>query len=136
MHHEPICRRRTRETKLHGREARADAAQHLALVHAAVLEHDLVGALAGQHGDGARHHQALGALVDQEGGDAAARAEVGIGHRHDDGEVGLGDAADPDLAAVDHPVVAVLHRLGLHAGGIAARTRLEIAMADVVSPAA
>ncbi len=47
-----------------------------------------------------------------------------IGHRHDDGEVGLGDAADPDLAAVDHPVIAVLHRLGLHAGGIAARARL------------
>ena len=98
------------EAKLHGREARADPAQHLALVHAAVLEHDLVGALAGQHRDGARDHQALGALVDQEGGDAAARAAFGIGHRHDDGEVGLGDAADPDLAAVDHPVVAVLHR--------------------------
>ena len=52
------------------------------------------------------------------------RAEVGIGHRHDDGEVGLGDAADPNLAAVDHPVGAILDRLGLHAGGIAARTRL------------
>ena len=50
--------------------------------------------------------------------------EVGIGHRHDDGEVGLGDAADPDLAAVDHPVGAVLDRLGLHAGRITARARL------------
>ena len=112
------------EAELHRREAGADLAQHLALGHAAILEHDLVGALSGQHRNRARHDQALGALVDQEGGDAAPGAERGVGHRHGDGEVGLGDAADPDLAAVDHPVVAVLHRPGLHAGRIAAGARL------------
>ena len=44
-----------------------------------------------------------------------------VGHRHQDGEVGVGGAADPDLAAVDHPVVAVAFTArGHHAGGIAA----------------
>ena len=38
----------------------------------------------------AQHVEAGRALVDQEGGDAAARALFLVGHRHQDGEVGVG----------------------------------------------
>jgi hypothetical protein len=56
--------------------------------------------------------------------DAAAGTLGLVGDRHQDGEVGIADAADPDLAAVDHPVGAVAHRARGHARGIAARTGL------------
>ena len=47
-----------------------------------------------------------------------------VGHRHQDGEIGFRGAADPDLAAVDDPVVAVAFGAGRHAGRIGARARL------------
>ena len=59
------------------------------------------------------------ALLDDEGGDAALpRIVADAGH--DDDEIGGARIADPDLAAVQHPLVALQHRAGLHGGGIAA----------------
>ena len=119
MHHDPICSRRTVRAKLHRRVALALNPQQLTGGNAAVLEHELVGALAAQHRDLALDNEAPGAALDDEGGDSiSALAFTGAGH--DDDEVGLRHPADPDLAAVDHPVPAVPDRSRGHPGRIAA----------------
>ena len=67
------------------------------------------------------HGEALGALVDEEGGDQLLRAARGLflARRHeDDGEAGDVGMADEMLGAVQHPVVAVLPRAGLHAAQV------------------
>ena len=76
--------------------------------------------MAADHRDAAKHVESRGALVDQKCRDAAARAFGLVGHRHQDGEIGVLGAADPDLAAVDHPFVAVANRAGDHRSRIGA----------------
>jgi hypothetical protein len=59
--------------------------------------------------DGKARH----ALLDQEGGDAPAarlRRGLGIDHQH----VGMAAVGDPELGAVEPPLVADLFRLQLH----------------------
>ncbi len=116
--------RRVESRKLHRRKAVAVLAEQLRGGHAAILEHDFVGVEAADHRNLAHNVEAGRALVDEKGGDAAAHAEGLVGDGHEDGEVGFGDAADPDFAAVDYPVVAVALGAGFHRGRIAAGARL------------
>ena len=103
------------QAQLHRRVALALDAQQLGGGDAAILEHELVGALAAEHRDFALDDEAFGAALDDEGGDALGALAL-AGARHDDDEVGLRHPANPDLAAVDDPVAAVLHRARGHAG--------------------
>ncbi len=93
-----------RKPDLHRREAVSFLAEQLRFRHAAIFQRDFVGEMAADHRDSSQHVEAGRALVDQERRDAAARAFALVGDRHQDGEVGFARAADPDLAAVDHPV--------------------------------
>ena len=110
---------------LHRREAIAFTPQQLGCRNAAILERQFIGVGAAEHGNTTQHVEPGRALVQQKGGDPAARALGLVGHGHQDGEVGVAHPADPDLAAVDHPVVAVTHRAGHHAGRIAPRAGLR-----------
>src|SRR6185369_12191931 len=94
-----------RQAQLHRREASAFLAEQLRRGDAAVVEGQLVGALTAEHRDFALDVEALGAALDDERGDAFVALAL-AGARHDDGEVRLRHAADPDLAPVDHPVPA------------------------------
>ena len=87
-------------------------AQHVLVRHPGVLELQLGAVVArAQRVHDAAHVEAGRVRIDDEAGDAAAtRGRVGA--REDDAEVGPIGAGDEDLGAVDHPVVAVTHRLG------------------------
>ncbi|KAF1060707.1 MAG: hypothetical protein GAK39_06136 [Variovorax sp.] len=133
-----------RQPRLHRREALPLLAQQLAGVDAAVLQHHLVGRHAAEHRDAALDDEARRVLVDDEGRDAAARTERLVGHGHHDGPVGARGTADPDLAAVEHPVAlrvalgarAHRRRIGARAGlgdgdrrdRLAARIGREVAL--------
>ena len=62
------------KAKLHGRKALPLGSEQLPALDAAILERDLVGDRAADHGDAAKHIEAGRSLIDQEGGYAAARA--------------------------------------------------------------
>src|SRR5262249_6670966 len=67
------------------------------------------------------HLEALCIDVDEEGGDALARALlrfIGAADGEEDDEVRTSHAADEMLAAVDDEVVTVPHRAGLDAHGV------------------
>src|SRR5262245_48468815 len=106
-------------------EAPALLAQDVAGGHAAIAEAQLM-VVIGAGADRARaavELEALGADVDQEGGDALAQALlrlVGAGDGEQDDEVGAAHAANEMLAAVDDVVVAVLAGAGLDAHGVGA----------------
>ena len=73
-------------------DALADRAEHVLLRHLAILEHELagVGAAHAELVELLRGREALEALLDQEGGDAArAGLRVGLGIDHE----GLGERA-------------------------------------------
>ena len=97
--------------------------------HADVLEEHLVelgvaGDLAERaHGDPRRVH------VEEEVGEPLVLlgARIGAGQQHH--PVGDLREAGPDLLAVDHVVVAVLHGPGLEAGQVRSRVRLGVALA-------
>ena len=112
------------EPLLHRRKALAFDAKQLAGRNAAIIEGHLGGEDAAQHRNHPGDLEARRALVDDEGRDAAALATSAIGAGHDDAEVGTVHVADPDLAAVDHPVAAIANRTRGHARRITARTRL------------
>ena len=91
--------------------ALADLAEHVALRHAAVFEDQLAGA-AGADAELVfllADREAGQAALDEERGDAAV-AGLGIDGREHDEEVGFVAVGDPELAAVEHEVVAVLAR--------------------------
>ena len=62
-------------------------------------------------------------LLYHEGGDAAS-ALGRVGHRHHRVELRHPGVADPHLGAVEHPLVAVADRAGLHRAGVRAGARL------------
>ncbi|GMT03256.1 hypothetical protein PENTCL1PPCAC_25430, partial [Pristionchus entomophagus] len=67
---------------------------------------------------------ALGVAVDEEARDAAvALLRFGIGEHEEEG--GVAGVSDPQFAAVDHKVVAVLQGRGLEREGIRSRARLR-----------
>ena len=72
------------------------------------------------HRNAAKDVEPRRSLVDQERRNPAARTFGLVGHRHQNGEIGVRGAADPDLAAVDHPFVAVANRAGDHRSRIGA----------------
>jgi hypothetical protein len=79
--------------------------------------------------------EALHALLDDEGGDAA-RAQLGLGLGVDHHRVGVGAVGDPHLAAVEQVVAALVLGLELHAddvaagAGLAHRQRADVLAAD------
>jgi hypothetical protein len=124
------------EAELHGRVALAHLAQHLAPRHAAVLEHQLVGAAPADHGDLALDEEAGRAALHDEGGHALRPLALARA-RHDDEEVRRRHAADPDLAPVDPPAaVAVRHARVIIPAGSPPAPGSEIAMAERASPSA
>ncbi len=101
-----------RQPVIGDREAAVHLAEHVRVRHPRVLELQLGAVVAGAQGvHDAAHVEAGRVSVDDEACDAAA-ALVGVGAREDDAEVGPVGAGDEDLRAVDHPVVALAHRLG------------------------
>src|SRR5882724_3824945 len=109
---------------LHRSEAMADLAEHLGIGDATIVELDLVRAIAAEHHDRPYDVHAGRVAIDDERGDAAARAASRLGDRHDDRELGLGDAADPELTALDHPVPVAPRGARLHARWVRARVGL------------
>ena len=85
-----------------------------------VLEEDLERCVAHHGGPAALDGHAGVVHVHQEAANSTPGALLGIGDRHDLGEVGGARVADKALGAVQHPLVAVQHRPGLHARGVAA----------------
>ena len=83
---------------------------------------ELVGAAATDHGDLALDNEAGRGALHNKGADTLMSLPF-AGTGHDDNEVGLRHAADPDFAAIDDPVVAVAHRARGHAGGITTGAR-------------
>ena len=110
------------QPELHRRIALADFAKHEVGRDTAVLKHDFIGRAAAEHRDLALDDEAGRALLDDEGGDAAL-PRIAADAGHDDDEIG--GAADPDLAAVQHPLIAVEHCPRLHRGRIAAGARFR-----------
>ncbi len=106
-----------------------DLAEHLRLVHAHVVEEDLVELrVAGDLLE--RLHRHAGRLhVEQEVRDALVLRRVGIGAREQHHPVGDVRERRPHLLAVDHVVVAVLHRPRLQRGQVGAGVRLGVALA-------
>ena len=95
-----------RETQLHRAVAVAFLPEQLGFRHPAVVERQLVGRAPADHRDLAQDGESRRVLVHDEGRDAAARALLRVGHRHDDHEVRARHAAHPDLAPVDDPAAA------------------------------
>ncbi|MNM84025.1 hypothetical protein D3C81_960970 [compost metagenome] len=108
--------------------ALADFAQHLAGRDPAVIEEHLVGVIttvAHALGAAANSH-ARGATVNQEGGDRIALLAVvfiGVGHREDNGEIGMPGMADEMLAAIEDKMVALTHGAGLDGIGVGTGAR-------------
>ena len=63
--------------------------------------------------------------LDHERGDPARVTGLRVGHREHHVEVGDPQVRDPVLGAVDHPLVAVRHRLGQHPSGVRAGVGLR-----------
>ncbi|MNV21638.1 hypothetical protein D3C71_1125790 [compost metagenome] len=111
-------------------KAVADLAQHVGVGHEDLVEmHQILGRARTQPGADAAFLdvQALGALFDDEHGDAAALAFFGIRHRLHLDDVRAHGVGDPHLGAVDQPAAfglggACLH----HAAGIGARIGLGL----------
>jgi hypothetical protein len=101
--------------------AAVQAAQHVGRRHFDVLEHQLAGVAAAhaQLVELLRDGEALHALLDQEGRDAA-RAQLGLGLGVDHQRVGVGAVGDPHLAAVEQVVAALVLGLQLHRDDVAA----------------
>ena len=113
------------ETAHQHRHAAADRADHVLRRHLAVLEHQLAGVgpphaeLVEFLGRGEAGH----ALLDEEGGDAAA-AGVGVGLGVDHEDLGVRPVGDPHLRPVEHVALAPADRAGAHADHVRARARL------------
>ncbi len=107
-------------------DAVADRAQHVLLRHLAIGEHQLrgVGAAHAELVELLRRLKALGAFLDDEGGDAPrARGAVGLGV--DDEGVGHRTVGDPHFRAVEHVTIAALDRRRGHRHHIGAGARLR-----------
>ena len=97
----------------------------LVLGHLDVVEHQLAG-VAATHAELVellRDREALHAFFDQERGDAAG-AEFRLGLGVDDQRVGVRAVGDPELAAVEQVVAALVLGLELHRDHVAAGARL------------
>ena len=111
-------------------EALPFAADHVGRRHAHVVEMNLPGRVAHHgrpetfEGDARRFH------ADHETADAAARAFGRIGDRDHLGVIGVLGGGDKSLCAVDNVMIAVFHRAGFHAGGIAAGIGLGLGEAN------
>ena len=105
--------------------ATADLADHVLRRHLAVLEHQLAGVrpphaeLVELLGGGEAGH----ALLDQEGGDAAA-AGVGVGLGVDHEDLGVRPVGDPHLRPVEDVAIALALGPRAHAHHVRARARL------------
>jgi hypothetical protein len=107
-------------------EAVADGAEAIGIGHAHLVEMDLDGAAA------ALAHLVLGLartetghlLLDDEGRDPAPRAELPIVGGEDHDQVGHIAVGDPDLGAVEDPVLALACRGRAHGPGVAAAVGL------------
>ena len=94
--------------------------------HAHILEHDFPwlvahhGFVAGPELDARRIH------VDDEAGNAAARALCAVGRDHELHEIGVAGTGDEALDAVDQVMIALAHGGGAHAAGIGAGVRLRL----------
>src|SRR5437899_4512434 len=103
--------------------------------HAHILEHDFPwlvahhGFVAGPELDARRIH------VDDEAGNAAARALCAIGRDHELHEIGVAGTGDEALDAVDQVVIALAHGGSAHAAGIGAGVGLGLREAGLLFPA-
>ena len=123
-------------------EAIALAAEQILRRHDEILDLDLRMAAAEGFGQRAVHCHGLDIAddliagvgqFDDEGRIALMARRVGIGHRHDERDVGDAGGGGEPLLAVQHVIlVAVLHRAGLHAGGVGARRFLGHRIADAL----
>src|SRR5499427_7567327 len=94
--------------------------------HAHILEHDLP-RLVAHHGFVAGAELHAGRIhVDDEAGNAAARALRAVGRDHGLHEIGVAGAGDEALDAVDQVVIALAHGGGAHAAGIGAGVGLGL----------
>ena len=109
------------QAQLHGRIAAAQFAKHLGLRHAAILKHQLISLAPANHGNFAFNDEAGRALFHDEGRHAFLALAI-AGARHEDDEIRARHIADPNLAAIDDPIIAILHSAGRHARRIATRT--------------
>src|SRR5262249_27023366 len=102
--------------------------------HAHVLEHDLPGLVA-HHGlvAGAELH-ARRIHVDDEAGNAAARALAAVGRGHQLDEIGVAGAGNEALDAVDQVLLPVAHGGGAHAAGVGAGIGLGLREASLLLP--
>src|SRR6266550_2996066 len=104
-------------------------AQPLRLVHADVVEEDLVElGLAGDLPEGL-HRDARELHVEEEIGDALVLGHVRVGAGEQHHVVGDVGERGPHLLPVDHPVLAVLDRARLQGREVGARIRLRVALA-------
>mmetsp|Transcript_29439 Transcript_29439/g.83885 ORF Transcript_29439/g.83885 Transcript_29439/m.83885 type:complete len:257 (+) Transcript_29439:490-1260(+) len=103
-----------REAGLHRGEALAHLAQQVGSGDLAILKDQLVCHLPPEHPDLARHCEAGRPRIDEESGDATVAAIPGVRLGHQDDMVHRVAPRDPDLRAIDDPIVALLDRLALH----------------------
>ena len=101
----------------------ARAAEHITVGHAQVVDTDLAVVVAATHGFYVTFDfPALTRDVDQEGGVPGLRDfGVVLGLRNQDRELRTACSGDEPLVSVDHPVIAVAHRFGLHESRVGAR---------------
>ena len=102
------------KTRLHRRKPRTLLAKKLPVRHTTVFQQHLISRYAADHGDATLHREACRCLVNDKSGDAATGPFDLVRHRHDDGPIRLGGSADPYLAAVQDPIIAVTHRARCH----------------------
>ena len=106
------------------RYAAADRADDVLFRHFASVEHELAGVRAAhpQLVEFRRGGEALEALFDDEGGDAA-RAGLWVGFGVDDRDVGVRAVGDPHFRAVENVAVAALFGAQFHADHVRPRAR-------------
>ncbi|MNU94666.1 hypothetical protein D3C71_846550 [compost metagenome] len=114
-----------RQARLHRREPLAFLAEQACMRYATVFEQHLVGRDAADHGDATLDAKARGVAVDDERRDGWAPHLGLVRDGHDDGPVRARGAADPDLAAIENPVVAVAHGARRHGRRVGARAGLR-----------
>ena len=110
-------------------EALVQFAEDLRLVQAAIVEFENAVVVAAMRDVlvAVAHGEALGALVDEEGGDQlllAARRILFAGCGKEDGEGGFIGMADEMLGAVDDEIIAILLGEAFHAAHVGAHARL------------
>src|SRR5215831_12349402 len=116
-------------TEAHAFAFRPDA---VARRHAHILEHDFP-RLVAHHGFVAGAELHAGRVhVDDEAGNAAARALRAVGRDHELHEVGVAGGGDEALDAVDQVVIALAHGGGAHAAGIGAGVGLGLREAGLL----